>query len=356
MTPSFYGYDGQGNVRQLTNGTGAVTDTYEYDAFGNKWTVSGTTPNNYLYRGEQYDPDLGPYYLRARYYNPLSGRFAGVDPLTDEGGPPYGRHTGCQLATTRAHLLNLPIYIEPSVLADNELLCFICHFRRLHMVAKIGSVVTLVVLAQIVSNGHAQSPFLFDTVAVSIDNYEKLPQTARQMCKRELNYQKEPFTVYARITSGESAYYAVMGANKNDQDDQYYGGVLLEIHANLCRGLDLERVLGFRPPRGGYRGESTPNGVLGDGAHFEGVPPNRHYVFKSAAEESLLRDLIKDAIHRDAEAHGGDKNFRSQACKASVEAQLLQADYPIVLQELKTYCGSSPPGGRWPGHLNPREP
>ena len=39
-----------------------------------------TTPNNYLYRGEQYDPDLGLYYLRARYYNPLTGRFMSRDP------------------------------------------------------------------------------------------------------------------------------------------------------------------------------------------------------------------------------------------------------------------------------------
>ena len=54
-TPSFYGYDGMGSVRQLTNSAGAVTDTYEYDAFGNSFTTSGTTPNNYLYRGEQYD-------------------------------------------------------------------------------------------------------------------------------------------------------------------------------------------------------------------------------------------------------------------------------------------------------------
>ena len=35
------------------------TDTYEYDAFGNLVNSTGTTPNNYLYRGEQYDPDLG---------------------------------------------------------------------------------------------------------------------------------------------------------------------------------------------------------------------------------------------------------------------------------------------------------
>jgi len=66
-----------------------VTDRYEYDAFGNSFTVSGTTPNNYLYRGEQHDADLGLYYLRARYYNPQSGRFTGVDPLSDQGEPRY---------------------------------------------------------------------------------------------------------------------------------------------------------------------------------------------------------------------------------------------------------------------------
>jgi RHS repeat-associated protein len=58
----------------------AVTDTYDYDAFGNKINSTGTTPNSYLYRGEQYDSDLGLYYLRARYYNPLTGRFMSRDP------------------------------------------------------------------------------------------------------------------------------------------------------------------------------------------------------------------------------------------------------------------------------------
>ena len=66
-----------------------VTDTYEYDAFGNAINKTGATPNNYLYRGEQYDPDLGLYYLRARYYNPATGRFLSVDPLSDEGQRRY---------------------------------------------------------------------------------------------------------------------------------------------------------------------------------------------------------------------------------------------------------------------------
>ena len=84
-TPSFYGYDGAGSVRQLTNAAAAITDTFEYDAFGNKINSMGTTPDNYLYRGEQYDSDLGLYYLRARYYNPVSGRFLSRDP--EEGIP-----------------------------------------------------------------------------------------------------------------------------------------------------------------------------------------------------------------------------------------------------------------------------
>jgi len=79
-TPSFYVYDGGGSVRQLANTGQTVTDTYDYDAFGNVVNKTGTTPNNYLYRGEQYDPDLGLYYLRARYYNPLTDRFLSRDP------------------------------------------------------------------------------------------------------------------------------------------------------------------------------------------------------------------------------------------------------------------------------------
>ncbi len=91
-TTSFYGYDGAGSVRQLTNSAGAVTDEYEYDAFGNSFTKQGTTPNNYLYRGEQFDSDLGLYYLRARYYNPQTGRFMSRDPKDGKTTDPRSLH------------------------------------------------------------------------------------------------------------------------------------------------------------------------------------------------------------------------------------------------------------------------
>jgi RHS repeat-associated protein len=91
-TPSFYQYDGRGTVRMLTNSAGAVTDTYEYDAFGNLLDHTGTTPNNYLYRGEQWDPDLSLYYLRARYMNPLTGRFLSRDPEDGDPASPASLH------------------------------------------------------------------------------------------------------------------------------------------------------------------------------------------------------------------------------------------------------------------------
>jgi len=79
-TPAFYGYDGHGNARFLTNTAGAVTDTYTYDAYGVELGKTGATANNYLYSAEQLDSTLGLYYLRARYYWPATGRFQTADP------------------------------------------------------------------------------------------------------------------------------------------------------------------------------------------------------------------------------------------------------------------------------------
>jgi RHS repeat-associated protein len=92
LTTSFYGYDGHGSVRFLTNTTGAITDTYDYDAFGNLINSTGSTPNNYLFAGEQYDPVLGLYYNRARYLNTNTGRFWTMDVLEGKLSAPTSLH------------------------------------------------------------------------------------------------------------------------------------------------------------------------------------------------------------------------------------------------------------------------
>jgi RHS repeat-associated protein len=78
-TTSYFGSDGNGSVRFLTDATGALTDTYNYDAFGALVSSTGSTPNDYLFVGEQFDANVGFYYLRARYMNPFNGRFVTRD-------------------------------------------------------------------------------------------------------------------------------------------------------------------------------------------------------------------------------------------------------------------------------------
>jgi RHS repeat-associated protein len=82
---SYYGYDSRGNVSFLTDGAGVVTDTYEYDAWGNLIAKTGSTPNARLYAGEEFDQDIGLLHLRAREYRTDTGRFVTIDPLDQSG-------------------------------------------------------------------------------------------------------------------------------------------------------------------------------------------------------------------------------------------------------------------------------
>jgi RHS repeat-associated protein len=67
------------STRQLTDDAEDVVNTYAYDAFGITLDQAGVVANNYLYTGEQYDGNVGFYYLRARYYNQDVGRFTTQD-------------------------------------------------------------------------------------------------------------------------------------------------------------------------------------------------------------------------------------------------------------------------------------
>ncbi len=91
-TPNFYGYDGQGSVRFLVGTNSTITDTYVYDSYGNLVSSTGSTSNNYRYTGEQWDADLGMYYLRARYYQPSVGRFWTRDTYEGDSSDPLSLH------------------------------------------------------------------------------------------------------------------------------------------------------------------------------------------------------------------------------------------------------------------------
>ena len=89
---SFYHRDSHGNTRALTDGAGAVTDSYQYDAYGQSISTTGTTNNPYQYSGERNDSESGLYQLRARYYHPGTGRFMSRDPFGGRHESPVSRH------------------------------------------------------------------------------------------------------------------------------------------------------------------------------------------------------------------------------------------------------------------------
>jgi len=96
-TTHYFHYDGQMSTRQLTDNNTTpsavvVSDYYKYDAFGAITDSAGSTSNTYLYTGEQYDSDLGQYYLRARYYNPVVGRFTSRDTIVGSRFDPVTLH------------------------------------------------------------------------------------------------------------------------------------------------------------------------------------------------------------------------------------------------------------------------
>jgi len=81
----FYHADGLGSIVSITDRNKAVVQSYEYDSYGMQKPAT-TFRNSYTYTGREWDRETGLYYYRARYYDPMEGRFISKDPAGFKGG------------------------------------------------------------------------------------------------------------------------------------------------------------------------------------------------------------------------------------------------------------------------------
>ena len=81
----YYVTDEHGSVSYILNETADVENEYVYDAFGNITSSKENVHNIFAYCGEQLDYATGQYYLRARFYNPVIGRFTQQDTYHGDG-------------------------------------------------------------------------------------------------------------------------------------------------------------------------------------------------------------------------------------------------------------------------------
>ena len=80
-----YASDEMGSTTHIVDDEGQVQNCYEYDAWGNITAQEEAIPNRFTYYGQQLDPVTQQYYLCARFYNPVIGRFTQEDTYTNEG-------------------------------------------------------------------------------------------------------------------------------------------------------------------------------------------------------------------------------------------------------------------------------
>ena len=86
----------QGDVTYIYDIDGNRVVTYNYDAWGNILSITGTKAttigryNPFRYRSYYYDNETGFYYLNSRYYDPSSGRFLDADVYIDGNGDIIG--------------------------------------------------------------------------------------------------------------------------------------------------------------------------------------------------------------------------------------------------------------------------
>jgi RHS repeat-associated protein len=88
---SYYNADALMSVVALTNQAGTVIRSVRYDSWGR---IEQGADAGYGFAGREWEPEIGAYYVRARYLDPTGGRFLSEDPIRFDGGVNFYAYVG----------------------------------------------------------------------------------------------------------------------------------------------------------------------------------------------------------------------------------------------------------------------
>ena len=118
-TKYLYQRDALGNIIAVLDNTGALVVQYKYDAWGNFKILDASGAestdiapighlNGFRYRGYYYCSEIGLYYLKSRFYDPVVGRFINADSVE------YLDPSSVNGLNLYAYCLNNPVmYFDP---------------------------------------------------------------------------------------------------------------------------------------------------------------------------------------------------------------------------------------------------
>ncbi len=90
---------------------------YDYGPFGETLSAQGARTNSLQYTGEQHDGDTGLIYLRARWYDPSTGRFTARDPFPGLADLPQTQHPYAYVGNNPINLTDPSGKIAPLLIA-----------------------------------------------------------------------------------------------------------------------------------------------------------------------------------------------------------------------------------------------
>ena len=98
-TVYYYHPDHLGGMNVATDSLGQMAETNFYYPYGEDWIKTGYADIHYKFTDQEKDSETGVYYYKARYYDPVAGRFITADPMVQAVYDPVtsGRLPTCQV-------------------------------------------------------------------------------------------------------------------------------------------------------------------------------------------------------------------------------------------------------------------